>query len=113
VSIDDVGLEGEDGTAVEPVQVLINLLELVGVAGIKVDLGSVGFAGIVVGDWRCLGERFLGGERGERDLHRFGRRGNDRPGAAELCDGERGAAQKQKCGQDAVDSGHTESPIQL
>jgi hypothetical protein len=30
-----------------------------------------------------------------------------------LSDGERGAAQKQQGRQDAVNSGHTESPIQL
>ena len=80
-------------------EVLVGELELVGVAGVEVDLHGVGCAGVSVSGGGLLTLRvgilcWLGSGRWVGGLR------------------ERGAAQQQ-CGQDAVDSGHTESPIQL
>ena len=98
LGVGNVGLEGEEGVAVEVVQILVGELELVGVAGVEIDLHGVGGAGVgVFGGWRGLGVGSLCWLRGR--LRVRGLR-------------ERGAAQ-QECGQDAGSGWHAVGPIQL
>jgi len=99
LGVGDVGFESEEGVAVEVVQILVGELELVGVAGVEIDLHGVGGAGVGVFGGGVLTLRvgilcWLGGGRW----------------VGGLC--ERGAAQQQ-CGQNAMAGGHTVGPIQL
>lgn len=107
VGIGDVRLKGEEGVAVEAVEVLIGSFELIGVAGVEVDLRRVGFAGVGIG--RGEGLRGVGDEDGAGWRWRWP---GDRIGPGELSEGERGAEQ-ENCRQDGVAGGHGVGPFQL
>ena len=107
VGVGDVGLEGEEDGAVEAIEILIGSFELIGVAGVEVDLGGVGQAGVSVG--RGQGLHGVGNE--DRTRRRW-RRLRDRVGSGELSESERRAEQEQGCGQGAV-SRHGVGPILL